>query len=384
MERLKYIWQSPVWPAFRWKAESLLSPLSHVRLAQGALLQKLSGLGIELTMESESRVLTAEVIKTAAIEGEQLDPTAVRSSVARRLGLPSAGLPQSARSIDGLVDVLLDATLHFKNPLTSKHLKGWQAALFPTGYSGFHKIRVGQWRGTEPMRVISGPMGHERIHFEAPPQRRLPFEMSRFLKWWNQDSLSMDGLLRAGVGHFYFVTIHPFEDGNGRIARALTDMALAQDEKTGRRCYSMSTAIMDNRSSYYDVLESCSKGSLDITPWLLWFLTTLADAIRNSDGLLSSVLTKARFWQDHVAVELSPRQRKALNAMLDCEPQGFAGGMTTRKFVGMTRASRATAFRELAHLVSVGILKPASPQGRSTAYHLVLPQSTSLKIGKRT
>jgi Fic family protein len=374
MERLKYIWQDLNWPAFTWKAEPLLSPLSQTRLAQGVLLQKMKGLGLELAKESESRVLTAETIKTAAIEGEQLDPASVRSSVARRLGLSTAGLPRSARSVDGLVDVLLDATQKHESPLTAKRLKGWQAALFPTGYSGFHKIRVGQWRGSEPMRVVSGPMGHERVHFEAPPQNRIPLEMSRFLKWWNEDSLSWDGLLRAGVGHFYFVTIHPFEDGNGRVARALTDRALAQDEKTGRRCYSMSTAIMENRQSYYDVLERCSKGSLDITPWLLWFLTTLANAIKRSDDLLSTILGKAFFYQEKSHIEFNPRQRKVLNAMLDSEPEGFVGGMTTRKYVGMTRASRATAFRELADLVTKGILKPTIAQGRSASYHLVLPK----------
>lgn len=373
MERLSYLWQNSRWPAFTWKAEPLLNLLSQARLAQGLLLQKMVGLGVELAMESESRVLTAETIKTAAIEGEQLDPASVRSSVARRLGLSTAGLPRSARTVDGLVDVLLDATRHYEVPLSAKRLKGWQAALFPTGYSGFHKIRVGEWRGSEPMRVVSGPVGHERVHFEAPPQDRLPLEMAQFLKWWNQTTLSIDGLLRAGVGHFYFVTIHPFEDGNGRVARALTDMALAQDEKTGRRCYSMSTAIMENRQSYYEVLERCSKGaSLDITPWLVWFLTTLTDSIKNSDDLLSSILTKARFWQKNAYIDLSPRQKKVLNAMLEGEPEGFAGGMTTRKYVGMTRASRATAFRELAHLVSKGILQPDSAEGRSASYHLVL------------
>lgn len=372
MERLNYLWQEPRWPAFTWNAGSLLSPLSQTRLAQGFLLQKMAGIGIELSKESESRVLMAETIKTAAIEGELLDPASVRSSVARRLGLSTAGLPRSARSVDGLVDVLLDATQQYKSPLTTKRLKGWQAALFPTGYSGFHKIRVGQWRGSEPMRVVSGPVGHERVHFEAPPQDRLPREMARFIKWWNSGSLFLDGLLRAGVGHLYFVTIHPFEDGNGRVARALTDMALAQDEKIGHRFYSMSTAIMENRQSYYDVLERCSKGPLDITPWLLWFLTTLERAIKNSDVLLNTVLSKARFWQENAPVELSPRQRKALNAMLDSGPEGFSGGMTTRKYVGMTRASRATAFRELADLVEKGILKPTSALGRSTSYILRL------------
>jgi Fic family protein len=311
MKRLYYLWQATDWPVFTWKAEPLLSPLSQVRLAQGILLQKMAGIGVELAKESESRVLTAETIKTAAIEGERLDPASVRSSVARRLGLSTAGLPRSARSVDGLVDVLLDATQQYKIPLTAKRLKGWQAALFPTGYSGFHKIRVGQWRGREPMRVVSGPVGHERVHFEAPPQDRLSREMARFLKWWNQESVTLDGLLRAGVGHLYFVTIHPFEDGNGRVARALTDMALAQDEKTGQRCYSISTAIMENRQSYYDVLERSSKGSLDITHWLLWFLTTLKNAIKNSDDLLITILSKARFWQENANIDLIPRQRKA-------------------------------------------------------------------------
>jgi Fic family protein len=336
----------------------------------------MAGIGVELAKESESRVLTAETIKTAAIEGERLDPASVRSSVARRLGLSTAGLPRSARSVDGLVDVLLDATQQYKIPLTAKRLKGWQAALFPTGYSGFHKIRVGQWRGREPMRVVSGPVGHERVHFEAPPQDRLSREMARFLKWWNQESVTLDGLLRAGVGHLYFVTIHPFEDGNGRVARALTDMALAQDEKTGQRCYSISTAIMENRQSYYDVLERSSKGSLDITHWLLWFLTTLKNAIKNSDDLLITILSKARFWQENANIDLIPRQRKALNAMVDSGPEGFAGGMTTRKYVGMTRASRATAFRELADLVNKRMIKPAPAQGRSASYVLVLKRLT--------
>ncbi len=373
MKRLSFVWSDPLWPALTWRAGEVLSPLGQARLFQGRLLQKTVGLGVDLARESEGRVLVEESIKTAAIEGENLDLAAVRSSVARRMGLPTAGLTRSSRSVDGLVDVLLDATLNHQGPLTAQRLKGWQAALFPTGYSGFHRIRVGEWRGPEPMRVVSGAIGHERVHFEAPPRARLAKEMTQFLQWWNSASRGVDGLIRAGLAHFYFVTIHPFEDGNGRVARALTDMALAQDEKTGRRCYSMSAAIMANRREYYDVLERCSRGTLDVTPWLAWFLTCLTNAIKNAEVLLGAVLQKSEFWQKNAAVPLTDRQRKVLNAMLDSGPEGFAGGMTTRKYVGMTKTSRVTAFRELSDLVAKGLLQPRSTQGRSAAYDLTKP-----------
>lgn len=368
---MKYIWQSDSWPRLVWKSDILLPLLGQARLAQGNLLGHVKRLGFKLGEEARADILTEEAIKTSAIEGERLNRQAVRSSVARHLGLPTVGLGPATRSVDGLIEVLLDATQDYGEALTAKKLKGWQAALFPAGYSGFHKIRVGQWRGNKPMRVVSGPVGYEKIHFEAPPGETVDAEMGGFFSWWDSGSQRMDGLLRAGLAHFYFVTIHPFEDGNGRIARALTDMALAQDEKLGTRYYSLSSQIMEERDEYYEVLEKCSKAvSADVTVWLVWFLGCYQRAIQRSDKIIVDVLAKADFWQQHAQTIMNERQKKIVNRILEAGQGNFTGGLTTRKYVSMAKISRATAFREIADMLNKKILRQLPSKGRSVHYDL--------------
>ena len=366
---LQYLWQHKNWTAFRWDADALLAPLGECRQRQGALLAKVRGLGFELETEATADVLVEEAVQTAAIEGERLDERAVRSSVARQLGLPSAGLPVS-RDADGLVSVLLDATQKHGESLTAERLQGWQAALFPTGYSGMHRIKVGDWRGSEPMRVVSGPFGREKVHFEAPPVERVEAEMEQFLAWWQESQKTTEGILRAALAHLWFLTIHPFEDGNGRIARALTDMALAQDEKEQRRFYSLSSRIMGERESYYDILERTQKGDGDVTLWLRWFIGCMTRSLESSEGLLQSVLSKGEFWRRFAAVSLSARQRKVVNRLLDAGSAGFEGGLTTRKYASMADVSRATAFREIDQLLALGMIRQNPGGGRSASYYL--------------
>lgn len=368
---MMYIWQCKNWPKLTWKSDSLLLLLGQARLAQGNLLGRVKRLGFEPGEEAQANILTEEAIKTSAIEGERLNRQAVRSSVARHLGLPAAGLGPTTQSVDGLIEVLLNATQNYHETLTREKLKGWHAALFPTGHSGFHKIRVGEWRGNEPMRVVSGPVGREKVHFEAPPGEIVKEEMKLFFSWWNSSSQGTDGLLRAGLAHFYFVTIHPFEDGNGRIARALTDRALAQDEKLGTRYYSFSSQIMEERDEYYHVLEKCSKTDhADVTDWLVWFLGCYQRAIERSNKIIGHVLAKADFWQRNHPIEMSERQRKVVNRLLDAGKGGFQGGLTTRKYVSMAKVSRATAFREISDLLEKGILRQNPAKGRSASYDL--------------
>lgn len=332
-------------------------------------MTRVAGLGLPLASQSHAEILVEEAIKTSAIEGETLDVRSVRSSVARRLGLPTAGLTVDRR-VDALVAVLLDATEHFDTPLTVERLWGWQAALFPSGYSGLHRIIVGRWRDSaEPMRVVSGPIGREKIHFEAPPCAQLDVEMQRFLDWFNTGSGAVEGILRAALAHLWFVTIHPFDDGNGRIARALTDMALARDDRQSARYFSLSTQIMADRNGYYAILEATQRGSCEVTAWLAWFLDCYARAIRRSGDLLDGVFRRGEFWRNHAQVSLTDRQRKVINRLLEADPGGFEGGMTTRKYASLTGASRATAFRELDQLHDVGILR-RSGQGRSVRYDL--------------
>lgn len=367
-----YVWQHPDWPNLRWQSERLLAPLGRSRLVQGKLLSQAAALGFDLEQYAQVEILTEEAVKTAAIEGESLDRGSVHSSVARRLGLPTAGLPPVPRHVDGLVEVLLDATLNYRLPMTTERLKGWQAALFPTGYSGLHRIRIGDWRGVgDPMQVVSGPAGRERVHYEAPPGERVQVEMARFLGWWNDPPAKMDGLARAALAHFWFVTVHPFEDGNGRLARALTDMALAQDEELSARFYSLSSQIMAEREDYYLILEQVQKGDGDITAWMEWFLSCFERAVARSETLLAGVLLKARFWQRHAGTNLTERQRKVLNRLLDAGPGGFTGGMTTRKYASLTGGSKATSQRELADLVEKGLLRPNPGGGRSASYSVV-------------
>ena len=371
---MKYIWQNRNWPELTWDAAALLPFLGKARLEQGRLLGGVKRLGFGANSEAQADILAEEVIKTAAIEGENLDPQMVRSSVARHLGLKTAGLTATTRSIDGLVEVILDAVQNKDKSLSASRLKAWHAALFPTGYSGLHKIRAGEWRGHEPMRVVSGPIGRERVHFEAPPGKAVAAEMKSLLKWWQESRKNTDGILRAGIAHFYFVTVHPFEDGNGRIARALTEMALAQDEKLDVRYYSFSSQIMEERKGYYGILEKCSKSSTtNITAWLAWFLQCYERAVQRSAKLLERVLLKANFWQEHAADTLNGRQKKAVNRMLDAGPGGFEGGLTTRKYAGMNKVSRATAFREISDMAAKKVLQQQEGRGRSVSYDLVWP-----------
>ncbi len=368
-----YIWQVPSWPKFIWDSASLMRFLGDSRFRQGSLLSQMRELGFETQQHARAEVLIEETIKTAEIEGERLDTNAVRSSVARRLGLPSAGIPAiSDQQADGMVEILLDATLNYEKRLTAERLFGWHAALFPTGYSGLHKIRVAGWRDDRqgPMRVVSGPIGREKIHYEAPPAGRLEDEMENFFRWWEKSRNDMDGVLRAGLAHLWFVLVHPFDDGNGRIARTLTEMSLAQDENLSTRFYSLSSQIMTERNDYYEILNCTSRQSGDVTGWLKWFLGCMSRSILRSKELLSNVMQKKRFWQRFAQAGLNPRQCKAINRLLDAGPGGFEGGMTNRKYAGLTHISRATAQRELADLVAKGILRPNPGGGRSASYDL--------------
>jgi len=374
MKRLRgarYIWQNPKWPDLTWKSGPLLPLISRARFDQGKLLSQMTGLGFKLVREAQAEVLVEEAVKTSAIEGERLDWNSVRSSVARRLGLPAPGLPVPDRAVDGLVEVLLDATTNYSKPLTAARLKGWRAALFPTGYSGLKRIRTGKFRGLQdPMRVVSGAIGHERVHYEAPPGKRVEEEMSRFLSWWADSLGREEGLLRAGLAHFYFVTIHPFEDGNGRIARAVTDMALAQDENLSARFYSPSSQIMAERNEYYLILEKCQKGGEDVTEWLEWFLECYIRAVEGAGKLIRNVLDKATFWHQQETTDLNERQRKVVNRLLDAGREGFEGGMTTRKYASLTKVSRVTAYREITELLKKGIFRQNDAKGRSVSYSL--------------
>jgi len=367
---VRWIWQHSTWPEFVWDSSALLSPLGEARLAQGRLLGRAAYMDLKVRAE----VLEEEVVKTAVIEGEPLNRDAVRSSVARRLGLSAAGLPPAERRVDGLVEMLLDATQRRDEPLTGDRLRAWHAALFPTGYSGMSRVSVGEWRsGPGAMQVVSGPLGRERgerVHYEAPPADRVERETSRFLDWFESSRGAMDGLVRAAVAHFWFVSIHPFDDGNGRIARAIADMAIAQDEDSPLRLYSVSAQIRSESNLYYGALERCQRGSGDITEWLIWMLACLSRAMERSETQMNRAFLVARFWQGVSRHQLSHRQKKALGRLLEAGPGGFEGGLTTRKYVGMTKASRATAKREISDLVEKGLLVRGPGGGRSTTYEL--------------
>lgn len=363
----RYIWQAREWPNLKWQSDKLLELLGQARKAQGQIMAQADFIGLE----AQANILTEEAFTTAAIEGEKLDRNSIRSSVARRLGLSTAGLPKPQRNVDGLVEMLADATHNYSTPLAEKRLFGWHAALFPTGYSGLQKITVGNWRkGNEPMQVVSGPISKETVHFEAVHAQYVKSEMKNLLNWWNKPPASLDGLIRAGLAHFWFVTIHPFDDGNGRIARALTDMALAQDEKTGRRLYSLSSQIIQERDQYYEVLEKAQKSSCDVTEWLTWFFGMFIRSIDGSKEVINKALTTAKFWQTHSQIKLNERQLKVINKLLEAGREGFEGGLTNRKYVTINRVSRETAKRDLAELEEKGILKRNKGGGRSVSYSL--------------
>ena len=364
---MTYIHEQPDWPELTWAADELASPLAAVRHQQGRLLGKMESLGFELRREASLTVLTTDVVKSSAIEGEQLDPEEVRSSIARKLGLDIAGLPQPSRSVDGIVEMMLDATQQFDQPLTAERLYGWHAALFPTAHSGIHKIEVAQWRtdSAGPMQVVSGAIGKERVHFQAPAAERLDGEMQQFLGWLNGPN-ETDPVLRAALAHFWFVTIHPFEDGNGRIARAIADLSLARADGSPDRFYSMSSQIEADRKEYYRQLELTQRGDLDITGWLAWFVGCLGRAIDSSDERLAQVLNKARLWQRLQDRPVNERQRLVINRMLD----GFEGFLSTSKYTKLAKCSADTALRDIRELLERGVLIQNPGRGRSTSYRL--------------
>lgn len=360
-----YIHEQPDWPTFRWDAGVLSARLGAVRLAQGRLVGGLEALGFEVRAEAGLAALTSEVVKSSAIEGEVLNPAEVRSSIARRLGLDADTAGPSRREIEGIVEVMVDATRNFEAPLTAERLFGWHAAIFPTARSGMQRITVGAWRRDEegPMRVISGAKG--RIHFEAPAARRVPGEMEHFLAWFAAPS-PVDPVLRAAIAHLWFVTIHPFDDGNGRIARAIADMALARSDGRPERFYSMSTQIEVERAEYYRVLEEAQSGDMHITPWLEWFLSCLGRAIDRAEGTLHAVKKKSRRWAEINRRPVNERQRMVMNALLD----GVEGFLTTSKYAKLAKCSTDTALRDIRELVEHGALVPNAAGGRSTSYRL--------------
>jgi Fic family protein len=362
-----YIHELPNWPRCDWNRERLAAPLAAVRHRQGRLFGHMQALGFDLRQEAVLQTLTADVLKSSEIEGEKLDADQVRSSIARRLGMDISGLKASDRHVEGIVEMVLDATRHYDQPLTTERLFAWQAALFPTGRNGMTKIRVGAWRDDSggPMQVVSGPIGKERIHFQAPPAAILDGQMAAFLERFNADG-DTDPVMDAGLAHLWFVTIHPFDDGNGRLARAITDMALARSENSPQRFYSMSSQIRQERDGYYDILEKTQKGSLDITPWMEWFLGCLGRAIDGAQTTLAAVLAKARFWSAIAGLTINERQRLVLNRLLD----GFEGKLTTSKYATLAKCSHDTALRDILPLVERGVLVRNAEGGRSTSYAL--------------
>jgi len=363
-----YIHQLENWPHFTWDQDKIAHKLAEVRHHQGRLLGRMEGMGFRLQAEANLHTLTLDVLKSSEIEGEVLNPDQVRSSIARRLGMDIAGLVPADRHVDGIVEMMLDATQNYSNLLTHDRLFGWHAAMFPTGRSGMHKIVVGHYRDNtpnDPMQVVSGPMGKEKVHFQAPDSDVLQHEMTRLLDWFNADH-KLDAVLKAALAHLWFVTIHPFDDGNGRIARAITDMQLSRADQSQQRFYSMSSQIRTERKEYYDILEKTQKGSLDVTEWLDWFLHCLDRALANTNETLGAVLQKARFWEKHSAAALNDRQRVMLNKLLD----GFEGKLTSSKWAKITKTSQDTAGRDINDLLNKGILIKEPGGGRSTSYIL--------------
>jgi Fic family protein len=363
-----YIYEHPDWPNFTLNKEEILNLLSTIAHRQGRLIGRMESLGFGLQAEASLESMTLEVLKSNEIEGEILDKDEVRSSIARKLGLDLAGLVHSDRHVDGVVEVMLDATQHFRDKLTSERLFAWHAALFPTGRTGLQKIVVGKWRNNspdDPMQVVSGPMGKERVHFKAPDSKNLETEMNRFLKWFNNDD-EKNAIVKAAIAHLWFVTIHPFDDGNGRLARTVTDMLLARADGVSKRFYSMSAQIRIERKQYYDILEKTQRGSTDITEWLIWFLECLNRALIAAEKELSAVLYKARFWDYIKEFDLNNRQRKMINHLLD----DFEGKLTSSKWAKMCKCSQDTAGRDIQYLISKNILVKEASGGRSTSYIL--------------
>lgn len=371
-EKRRYIWQRQAWPTFEWDADALLEPLATARHKQGRLLGRMAQVGFELRLQSEVSAITEEAVKSSAIEGEVLDPRSVRSSLARRLGLAEAGAAGPPdRRVEGVVELMLDATQRHAEPLSVVRLGRWHHALFPIGYSGLRPIVVGRFRNdsTGPMQVVSGPEGRHRVHFEAPPAKQLKAEVKAFLAWFNEPP-RLDGLLRAGLAHLWFVTLHPFDDGNGRMARAITDMALAQDEDEPQRFYSVSSQIRADRDAYYRVLEETQRGELDVTRWLRWFLDCFGRAIDAAEAAAGEVLGRAAFWQRSAQEHFSERQKKVLNRFL----AGFEGKLTAKKWAALGKCSIDTAQRDINDLVRRGLLVRNPGGSKNTSYSLPEPR----------
>ena len=368
-----YIHELKDWPRFQWDRERLANRLASIRHTQGRLIGRMEALGFPLQQEAVLQTLTEDVVNTSEIEGEMLDASHVRSSIARRLGMHVGGIDAVDRQVEGIVEMMLNATRQYDQPLTEERLFAWHASLFPTGHSGMRKLRVGAWRDDSagPMQVVSGPVGRERVHFEAPAAERLDRETNAFLEWFNENASSgdIDDVLKAGLAHLWFVTIHPFDDGNGRIARAIADLALARSEHSSQRFYSMSAQIRQERTGYYEVLEHTQEGTLDVTPWMEWFLACLRRAIDGAQTTLAAVLQKARFWQAARDIPINVRQRLVLTRLFD----GFEGSLTTSKWATIAKCSSDTALRDILDLVNRGILVRNPGAGRSTSYSLADP-----------
>lgn len=360
-----YIWSQDGWPDFRWDTEALLEPLSQLSQQYGILAGRMSVLGFNEKSRSLLTAMTDELLNSSEIEGVLLNPNSVRSSIARKLGIPDNGLPAEDHYVDGLVDVMLDAVSNCRKPLTAERLFDWHAALFPLGRSGMRRITVADWRrGEEPMQVVSGAFGHEKVHYEAPPSALVPFEMKQLIHWCNNADLSP--FIMAAVAHLWFVTIHPFDDGNGRISRTLADMLLARNDADGNRYYSMSAEINRNKKSYYEILERTQKGDLDITEWLLWFLDCLKKAIARASDTVDSTLRKAAYWDRFRDIEVNERQRKIINRLWG----GFDGKLTTSKWAKICSCSQDTALRDINDLIAKGMLRKSDEGGRSANYIL--------------
>ena len=368
MQRMKtFIHQQDNWPNFTWKNDEIVNLLSEARNLQGRLMGKMESLGFDLRNEAILDTLTLDVLKSSEIEGEYLNPEQVRSSIARRLGMEIAASVESDRNVDGVVEMMLDATQNCFKPLTADRLFDWHAALFPTGRSGMYKITVADWRRdtTGPMQVVSGAMGKEKVHFQAPDSSLVKKEMDLFLDWFN-NNLKIDLVIKAAIAHLWFVTIHPFEDGNGRITRALTDLLLAQSDKSNQRFYSMSAQIRIERKEYYEILGKTQKGNIEITGWIIWFLNCLINALKSTDSVLVRVLFKADFWVKHSNTLINERQKKLMNKLLD----GFDGKLTSSKWAKIAKCSKDTAIRDINDLIDKNILQKEAEGGRSTNYEL--------------
>ncbi|CAG9259143.1 Cell division protein Fic [Paraburkholderia unamae] len=362
-----YIWQAGDWPRWRVDLTELAEPMAEVSRAQGLLAGRLADVGMALRDQASLAALTEDVLKTSEIEGEQLNVASVRSSIARRMGVDIGALAPVDRHVEGVVEMVLDATANSQAPVTRERLFGWHAALFPTGYAGLSRINVGAWRddASGPMQVISGPIGRQRVHFEAPPADRIEAETRRFLDWINSPPKEPP-LVRAALGHLWFVTLHPFDDGNGRVARAIGDLLLARADGGTQRFYSLSAQIQRERKAYYDILERTQKGSMDVTPWLAWFFDALHRAVDQAQVTLDAVLAKARFWRHWATTPFNERQVKLLNKLLD----GFEGKLTSGKWAAIAKCSSDTALRDINDLLARGVLRKAEGGGRSTSYEL--------------